>query len=152
MSTAHVRAQRELRIAAPANIVFHLFTPKGEELWIDAWRPRYIHPQDGTTVCGMVFATGNGPEHTLWQLVEFDTARRRSVYARTTPGARIGTVTVEVDTLDPISSRALIRYEMTALAEGPVLAPYLEPAFGQLIDGWEATIRERLPMLIAALA
>ena len=61
-------------------------------------------------------------------------------------------MTVEVDTLDPISSRALIRYEMTALAEGPVLAPYLEPAFGQLIDGWEATIRERLPMLIAALA
>lgn len=152
MSTIHVRAQRELEIAAPADIVFRMFTPKGEELWIDAWRPRYIHPQDGTTIHGMVFATGDGDERTLWQMVEFDTTRHRAIYARTTPGARIGTVTVDVEAIDPLNSRARIRYDMTALAEGPVLAPYLEPAFGQLIDGWGATIRARLPMLIAALA
>jgi hypothetical protein len=152
MSTTHVRAQRELEIAAPADIVFRMFTPKGEELWIDAWRPRYLHPQDGTTVRGMVFATGEGAEYTLWQMTEFDPVHHRSIYARTTPGIRIGTVTVEVEPIDPLNSRARIRYEMTALAEGPVLAPYLDPAFESLIHGWGATIRERLPMLIAALA
>lgn len=152
MSTTHIRAQRELEIAAPVDIVFRMFTPKGEELWIDAWRPRYLHPQDGTTVRGMVFATGDGDDHTLWQLIEFDATRHRSVYARTTPGTRIGTITVEVESIDPLNSRARIRYEMTALSEGPVLAPYLGPAFAHFIDGWGAAIRERLPMLIEALA
>jgi hypothetical protein len=152
MSTTHVRAQRELVVAAPADIVFRMFTPKGEELWIDAWRPRYVHPQDGTTVHGMVFTTGDGAEHTVWQMIEFDPLGRRSVYARTTPGVRVGTVTVEVDALDPLTSQARIRYEMTALADGPVLAPYLDPDFGHLIDGWGTMIHARLPQLIDALA
>lgn len=86
MSVNHVRAQRELHIAAPAGIVLRMFTPKGEELWIDAWRPRYVHPPDGNTVRGMVFVTGDDAEQTIWQLLEFDEIRLRAVYARTTPG------------------------------------------------------------------
>lgn len=152
MSTTHVRAQRELDVAAPADITFRMFTPRGEELWIDVWRPCYVHPSDGTTVLGMVFTTGDGDEHTIWQLIEFDETHRRSVYARTTPGIRAGTVTVEVEERDPLNSRVSIRYDMTALVDGPVLTPYLPSTFGSLIDGWGVAIRERLPALIEALA
>ena len=151
MSTAHVRVQRELHIAAPAEIVFRMFTPKGEELWIDAWRPQYIRPEDGATVCGMVFLTGEEPEQTIWQMLEFDSARLRSVYARTTPGLRVGTVTVEVQSSGASMCSVRICYDMTALTDGPVLEPYLDPSFDAMVEDWGTAIRDRLPMLIEAL-
>lgn len=151
MSANHVRAQRELHIAAPTGIVLRMFTPKGEELWIDAWRPRYVHPPDGNTVRGMVFVTGDDAEQTIWQLLEFDEIRLRAVYARTTPGLRIGTVTVEVEERPGDASRVRIRYDMTALVDEPVLEPYRSPGFNRMIEGWGAAINERLPMLVEAL-
>lgn len=151
MTVTHVRVQRELHIAASAPIVLRMFTPKGEELWIDAWRPRYVHPPDGNTVRGMVFITGDTKEQTIWQMLEFDPARLRATYARTTPGLRVGTVAVEVEEQAPGMSRVRIRYDMTALVDEPVLEAYQEPSFDRMIEGWGIAINERLPMLVEAL-
>jgi hypothetical protein len=61
----HVRNQRRILVAAPASIAFHFFTPLGEQLWLDEWRPEYILPPDGVTTVGMVFTTGKGDEFTV---------------------------------------------------------------------------------------
>lgn len=149
---AQIQNQRRILIAAPADVAFQFFTPAGEQIWIDDWRPRYIHPSDGTTVAGMVFTTGEGPEHTIWQLLDFDPGRRMSRYARTTPGLRTGTVTVQATALDTQSTEVLVHYDMTALSDAGAasLEQYLDPAFAQALDAWGEKIRRRLPQLLQA--
>jgi len=154
MSSPYVRSQRRILVAAPAALAFRLFTPKAEELWIDDWRPRYLRPGDGSTTPGMVFTTGEGAEFTVWQLLEFDPQARRSVYVRTTPASRAGTVSVQANPLDLSHTEVTVQYEMTALRPDadPMLDAYREPAFGRMIEQWERSIRERMPQLVAALA
>lgn len=152
MFAPNVRNEHSITLAVPADAAFMLFTPKGEELWIDHWRPHYLHPADGRTAEGMAFATGEGPEYTLWQLIVFDRVQRRSVYARTTPVLRLGTVTVEVEPIDSVSSRVSVRYDMTALAgDDAALAGYRNPQFAAMIDGWGASIQRLLPGLIGRI-
>ena len=144
--------QRRIFVPAPADIAFRFFTPAGEQIWIDDWRPRYIDPPDGSTVAGMVFTTGEDHEHTIWQLLDFDPARRVSRYVRTTPGLRTGTVTVHATALDAHSAEVLVRYEMTALSSAGAnsLEQYLDPAFSEALDQWGEKIRLRLPQLLQA--
>jgi hypothetical protein len=37
--STQVRTQGHIRVNAPVATAFHFFTPKGEEIWIDHWRP-----------------------------------------------------------------------------------------------------------------
>jgi hypothetical protein len=154
MSPQHVRNQRRIHVPASADLAFQLFTPRGEELWIDEWRPRYIHPADGGTTTGMVFTTGEGEEFTVWQMLEYDLAARRSVYARTTPARRVGTVTVSARPAGPDETEVLVQYDMTALRpdDPDALAQYQDPRFGEMLDEWERSIRERMPRLMALLS
>jgi len=146
--------QRRIVVPAPANTAFHFFTPLGEELWIDEWRPRYVYPPDGKATAGMVFTTGEGPEFTIWQLLEFDPGRRHSRYVRTTPASRTGTVSVQATPLDPGHAEILVRYDMTALHADAAasLEQYRDPAFGRMMDDWQARIRQRLPQLLEAFS
>jgi hypothetical protein len=145
----HIASTRTLRLPLPADTAFLLFTPKGEEAWIPEWRPRYIRPADGRTGPGMVFTTGEGEDFTIWQVLAFDRAARRSLYARTTPAARAGTVGVQVAPLGPDEAEVQVRYELTALTPpaGQGLAQYEGEAFARMIDGWGAAIVQRLPAL-----
>jgi len=49
-----------IEIAVPVAQCQRLFTPAGEELWVDGWRPNDVMPSDGRTERGMVFTTGAG--------------------------------------------------------------------------------------------
>lgn len=90
----HLHATHRIVVDAPVDRAFMFFTPAGEELWVDGWQPAYIHPRDGRTEAGMVFSTGEGAEHTVWILADFDRAAHRSRYLRCTPASRTGIVEV----------------------------------------------------------
>ncbi|HZH44004.1 MAG TPA: SRPBCC family protein [Lysobacter sp.] len=147
-----IQSQHRIRIDAPADVAFMFFTPAGEELWVEGWRPRYVHPADGATVAGMVFTTGDGAELTIWHLVDFDRARRRSRYVRTTPGSRTGFVEIACEPLDAERCEVTVRYTMTALsAEGEAaLEAFTPAAFARSIDGWGERIAACLPQLRTA--
>jgi hypothetical protein len=146
----HVHNQGRIRVNAPAATAFHFFTPRGEEIWIDHWRPNYVFPSDGTTRCGMVFTTGEGDEFTIWQLLDFDPLARRSRYTRTTPASRTGTVTIAVQPLDDRHAQAEVSYEMTALtAPGEAaLAAYEGEAFSRMLEDWALRIERNLAELL----
>lgn len=130
-----------------------LFTPAGEELWVDGWRPRYVHPADGRTEAGMVFCTGEGAEYTLWCLVDYDTVAHRARYTRVTPGSRSAVVEVMCRAVAPERSEVQVSYMLTALtpAGAEKVSAMDEPAFAQMIDGWRTAIELRLPELADAL-
>jgi hypothetical protein len=144
-----VRSTHHIELDLPADRAFMLFTPAGEELWVDGWAPRYLWPGDGHTREGMVFTTGHGSECTIWLLADFDPGTRRSRYVRTTPGCRAGVVEIACDPVHEQRCRLDVTYDMTALEDSTddVLAPYREAALVQMVEGWAARIAERLPQL-----
>ena len=149
----HLDARHAITIDLPVAQCQKLFTPAGEELWIDDWKPTYHHPADGRTQRGMIFSTGSGEDLTLWSLVDYEDADcHRARYMRVTPALRSGYVEVACAALSPETTQVEVRYEMTALTpagEGSLKAYEPEP-FAAMIDEWARLIEARLPVLAAA--
>ncbi|HEV8691213.1 MAG TPA: SRPBCC family protein [Ideonella sp.] len=148
----HVQASHRIVIDAPVDRCFMLFTPAGEELWVDGWQPTYVHPEDGRTEAGMVFTTGAGDETTVWTLADFDRAQHRSRYLRCTPGSRTGLVEVRCKALEGGRSEVQVGYTMTALSEAgeQVLEAFEGERFAAMIDGWAREIAARREFLLQA--
>lgn len=141
------------QLAMPVAQCQRLFTPAGEELWVDGWRPSYVHPADGRTQAGMVFCTGEGAEYTLWCLVDYDTVVHRARYTRVTPGSRSAVVEVRCQALSAERTDVQVSYMLTALtpAGAEKVGALHETAFAQMIEGWRAAIEARLPQLLDAV-
>lgn len=150
----HLRAEHSVTIPLPLPQCQMLFTPAGEELWVEGWKPAYHHPADGRTLPGMVFSTGAGEERTFWSLVDFERGpeRHRARYARVTPALRSGFVEVECHEAGPGATRVKVSYEMTALnAAGQASLRAYEPEpFAAMIEGWRLSIEAQLPALAQA--
>lgn len=140
--TRHIDRRHAIEIALPVEEAFPLFTPRGEMDWIADWRPRFIHPADGRTGQGMVFATGSGAEETFWSCVEWSPAEFRVRYARVTPASRFAHVAVACAPSGPARTRVEVLYEMTALTPtGEALLEATTPeVFAASIEGWKSLI------------
>lgn len=60
----HVQRSHTIVLNGVPEVVFPLFTPAGEKLWVDDWDPVYLYPASGETQEGMVFSTGHDDETT----------------------------------------------------------------------------------------
>ncbi len=148
----HLHASHRIVVDGPLDQAFMWFTPAGEALWVDGWRPNYLHPGDGRTEAGMVFTTGQGDELTIWTLADFDRAAHRSRYLRCTPASRTGFVEVRCAALDEARTEVWVSYTLTALnaAGERVLEGFEGERFAAMIDGWAQAIAARRELLLAA--
>jgi hypothetical protein len=139
-------------VNAAVDQAFMFFTPAGEELWVEGWKPAYVYPRDGRTECGMVFTTGQGDELTIWTLADFDRKSHRSRYLRCTPASRTTIVEVRCVALDGARTEVSVSYELTALnaAGEQVLEDFEGERFAAMIDDWARKIAARRELLLAA--
>lgn len=146
----HTHASHTIRIAAPVEQCQRFFTPAGEELWVDGWKPTYLHPQDGCTLSGLVFTTGSGEDYTIWNLVDYDTKAYYARYARVTPALRTGTVEVQCTAVDDSHTDVAVTYTLTALTSkgSESLASFEGPAFVAMIEEWKQAIDTQLVSLL----
>ena len=126
--------------------VFPLFTPLGEIDWVPGWKPRFVHPADGTFERDQVFVTGEeeGAELTLWSVVRVDESAREAEYLRITPGSRLGRVAVAVRP-EAAGSRVEVMYCLTALLDEAEtqLAEFAE-GYDAMLLTWQRLTREYL--------
>jgi len=115
MSGARYSLTGQVAVALPPDEAFALFTPRGEEEWAQGWRPRFPVPVDDDSAPGTVFETDSHGERTIWVVVDRQEASRIA-YARVTPGARAGSVTVRVADDGRGGTTAQVTYELTALS------------------------------------
>lgn len=99
----------------PPDQAFHLFTPRGEEAWAPGWQPQFPDAVDDDTAPGTVFLTGARGEATIWIVTESDPGRHIA-YARVTPHARAGTVTVRLEDGGGHTD-VTVTYDLTALTD-----------------------------------
>lgn len=150
MST-RICARHRIHLPAPIGQCHRFFTAAGEELWIDGWRPSYVHPTDGRTEAGMVFTTGEDEQFTIWTMVDFDTERHYSRFVRVTPALRTALVEIQCHAGAAGGTDVEVRYTLTALTpQGAAsLADFEGPAFVAMIEGWARNIASNLPTLLA---
>ena len=115
MTGTQRRLTGRIQVALPPSEAFRLFTPRGEQDWAHGWHPCFPAPAPDDTEPGTVFETTAHGQHTIWLVTDRQPGKRIS-YARVTPGAQAGTVTV---TLSPIGdhSEVEVTYQLTALTE-----------------------------------
>jgi hypothetical protein len=147
----HLRCHHRITVEAPVARAFMYFTPAGESHWVEGWKPTYLHPSDGRTEPGMVFTTGEGAEHTVWMLADFDRGAHRSRYLRCTPGSRLVVVEIACRALDAQTTEVEVAYTLTALtpAAEPAIAAF-GAGYRAMIDGWGAQIAACRAQLLAA--
>src|SRR5687768_11943930 len=90
---AHATRSATIRLEAPPERAFGMFTPLGERAWAQGWDPEFLHPLDGEAYEGSVFITRAGGRETIWTTIAHDPPRR-AAYSRVTPG--LHAVVVEV--------------------------------------------------------
>lgn len=130
-----------VRVAAPPDSAFFLFTAPGEKLWVPDWDPVALGGGEGLDR-GDVWITTHGAETTIWLVVDFDRAAHRARYARLTPGSRVGTVEVSVGNDGEGGSLAKVTYRLTALNEdgNRELAKFDKESFAGMMKEWEHAI------------
>ena len=135
-----------LRVDAPPEHAFQLFTAPGERLWVDGWDPEVLSGGDGRSK-GSVFVTDAHGDKAYWVVVDHDEEALHARYARFAPGTHAGTVEVVARDDGTGGTEVQVTYELTALTgEGnELLAAFDSDAYSQMLAEWERMIREANP-------
>lgn len=130
----------EIRIHGPIEKVFPLFTPKGELLWIPAWKYTPVYPASGETEQDMVFRTDDGS--TTWTLARYEPPRR-SVYVLMNADL-VARIEVECRAESANETNMRITYTWTALTEKghEHSAQFTEPEFKAKMTRWKTWLDE----------
>ncbi len=132
MTTSRRTATGTFTVALPPNEAFHLFTPRGEQLWAAGWNPQFPADAPDDTAPGTVFTTNASGRLTTWLVI--DSTRGHTIsYARLLPHVSAGTVRV---TLRP-SSQTPGPTEVTVTYDLTVLSPEAEPTLHHFFEGYE---------------
>jgi hypothetical protein len=128
-----------LRVDAPPEHAFQLFTAPGERLW----EPEVLRGGDGRHK-GSVFVTDAHGDKAYWVVVDYDDAALHARYARIAPGSRAGTVAVRARDDGAGATEVEVTYELTALTDAgnEQLAAFDAEAYAQMLAEWESLIRD----------
>jgi hypothetical protein len=140
MNGPQYRLSGRINVPLPPGEAFVLFTPRGEERWVDGWRPQFPVPTEDDTKPGTIFETSADGEDTIWVVVDREPGRRMS-YARVTPGSRAGTVTVALEDGGGGRSAVEVTYAMTALSpDGDRQLREFAAGYPDFLESWESAI------------
>ena len=130
-----------LHVATAPEDAFPLFTAPGERLWVPGWDPVIIGGGSGLER-GSAWLTGEGDEHTIWLVVDYDAEKLHARYARITPASRAGTVEVAAQPDGSGGTRVDVTYDLTALSKhgNETLAEFDEAYYAKMMVEWERLI------------
>jgi uncharacterized protein YndB with AHSA1/START domain len=136
----HQTRSATIRLDAPPERAFEMFTPLGERAWAEGWDPEFLHPVDGNACEGSVFVTRAGGRETIWTTIAHDPPRH-AAYSRVTPGLHAVVVEVRLRPADDGGTLADVSYAFTALtAAGNDAVMEMVDGFAGWMDDWEFSI------------
>ena len=138
-----VRHTGSLRVEAPPEHAFQLFTAPGERLWVEGWDPEILSGGDGRGK-GSVFLTDAHGDKAYWVVVDYDEETLHACYARIAPGTRAGTVEIVARDDGTGATSVEVTYELTALTDegNQQLAAFDSDAYAEMLGEWELMIRD----------
>jgi hypothetical protein len=133
-----------IRLDAPPERAFGMFTPLGERAWAEGWDPEFLHPVDGEACEGSVFVTRAGGRETIWTTIAHHPPAR-AAYSRVTPGLHAVVVDVRLRASDDGGTLADVSYAFTALTPaGNDAVAEMAGGFAGWMETWESSINHAL--------
>jgi hypothetical protein len=141
---AHQTRSATVRLDAPPEQAFEMFTPLGERAWAEGWDPEFLHPVDGEPCEGSVFVTRAGGRETIWTTIAHDPPGR-AAYSRVTPGLHAVIVEVRLRDADDGGTLADVSYTFTALTPaGNDAVMEMVDGFAGWMEDWASSINRAL--------
>lgn len=141
---AHQTRSATIRLDAPPERAFGMFTPLGERAWAQGWDPEFLHPVDGEGCEGSVFITRANSIETIWTTVAHDPPRR-AAYSRVTPGLHAVIVQVRLRPSGDGGTLADVSYAFTALTlAGNDAVAEMVAGFDGWMEEWQTSINRAL--------
>jgi hypothetical protein len=81
-------------VPGPIEIVFDLFSPLGERLWVPDWNPELLHPSGVSWVCGQIFRTQEETGEAVWVVSRLTREAHEVEYHRVEPHRYVARVRV----------------------------------------------------------
>jgi hypothetical protein len=144
---ARVLRTASIRLNAPPERVFPLFTPEGERHWAEGWDPVYRYPASGVVEPHAVFVTrGHGGRETIWTVLRYDPPAMRVAYDRVTPGLHAAIVEVACEPADRGGTLAHVTYTFTGLSDegNAFVEQHTGQAYRAMLAEWESAINRYL--------
>jgi hypothetical protein len=131
---------------APVSDVFPLFSPAGEEKWVEGWKPEILFPSGIDWAEGMVFRTSSSGQEEIWVVAELDNEAHRVVYYRTEPGRLVARIEVRCRPLEAKRTETTTVYTYVGLsvAGNAYIAEWTDAAYLSKMQRWQHTINEYL--------
>jgi hypothetical protein len=152
-SSLHRNAQQAIRtggfdLPCDADTAFPLFSPEGEREWAPGWNPIAVYPETIAFTTNTVFRLGQGPEESVWTILQADSQIHIADYVRVAPASHIARIRVNVEPVSPNRSHVIVSYAVTAFGENAstVLEPFSESGYAQRMRDWQRQISECLEM------
>jgi hypothetical protein len=129
-----------------ADTAFPLFSPEGEREWVPGWNPMAIYPETIAFTKDTVFRMGQGPEESIWTIVEADWQSHRAEYVRVAPGSHTARISVSVAPVGPNRSYVAVNYAVTTFGQhaSTVLDDFSESTYAQRMRDWQQQISKCL--------
>ncbi|HLZ23642.1 MAG TPA: hypothetical protein VKQ30_16140 [Ktedonobacterales bacterium] len=132
-----------IRLPAPPNEVFPLFSPLGERRWEPDWNPVMLYPASGAAQVGTVFTTQHASEPMkIWTIIGYDPEQTTISYLNVAPTSHLTRIDIACAATGPQTTSARVSYTLTALT--PHGAAYLDrftaDHYQVYIASWEAAI------------
>ena len=139
MTSMQQRLTGSIQVDVPPDEAFRLFTPRGEQDWVNGWQPRFPSAAADDTEPGTVFETDAHGQHTIWLVLDRQPGKRIS-YARLTPGDQAGIVTITISSAGRYSE-VQVTYQLTALTgtAGHKLCDFAD-SYPAYLQSWQEAI------------
>jgi len=126
----------KLRLHAPSDRAFQLFTPEGEKAWAGhGWNPRVVCSRTGADGEGMVFH--NGADEAFWLVTRLDAVSHTIEYAIVSEDMWT-TLRCEIAPAGEQESVATVRYRwISRSAAGKEAAVQHDRHFPAMLEDWE---------------
>lgn len=135
-----------VRVAAPVEVAFPLFSPTGERLWVPGWNPEPIFPPTDSWREGTVFRTREESGDAIWIVTHLDNELHRVTYHRVEPDALVARIDVVTKPAGEHASETLIDYTFIGLSRrgNDAISAMNERDFERKMERWTAWITDHL--------
>jgi hypothetical protein len=127
-----------------AGVLFPLFSPEGEKLWIPGWDYENVMGKTGLHE-NYVFLTkshDHGVSEAIWIVSKYLPEEYTVQYYKIEPGEKIGVVTVRCDQADHTSTRVEVTYKYIGLSESgnQFIEQFTKKDYDDFIGEWKVLL------------
>ena len=132
-------------ITAPVDVVFELFSPLGERLWVPSWDPELLHPPGVQWERGLIFRTREERGEAVWMVTGLDRDRHEVEYHRVEAARYVARVRVRCRP-NARQTEVEVTYTFVGLSDAgnEEIASMSHSAYEEKMKRWQAWISDHL--------